>query len=367
MDVVFPAEEYYCEPCGDDESDGENSTHQQDVGAKRACAFDVKDAAVPPPMSSPASSGLETKTTTEASDGDANVDDGDLVSCVSTASDFGTGTPLEISRLLGEMKARPLRHPVWDSSVGKAVVHDLTKHKNNARVCMYGAWNIVHLASSAANKLRLGNELGAAEAVMGALATHATQPWVTLHLLRAVCALAPNHTKRLVGLGAVEAVARALKSHAHNAHVCETACHAVAVLATTDATVAALIEAGAGPLIVNALGTHAATAPSTCRRACEALDRLAEDVAAGPRDESLAACAAVATALRCSTEPEAVKACCVTIASLAACCKSNEVALKAADAGVVEALTNIVNGTGKGAEGLKNKAKKALKVLNVQH
>ena len=350
--------EYFCDACNDDESDV--TTHQEACDAAKKDAWDP----APAPMSSPASSGADTKTTAE-SDGDTD----DMLSCISTASDFGTGTPLEISRLLGEMKARCIKNPVWDGSLGKAVVHDLTKHKNNARVCMYGGWIVVHLASSAANKLRLGNELGACEAVMGALATHATQPWVTLHLLRAVCALAPNHTKRLLGLGVVEAVVRALKSHAHNAHVCETACHAVAVLAATDATVTAFVEEGACARVVNALAVHATTSPATCKRACEALDRLAEDVAAGPREESLAACAAIAAALRGnSTDSEAVKACCMTVASLAACSKGIENALKASDTGVVEVLQGIADGS-RGpqppSEGIKTKAKKALKVLSV--
>jgi hypothetical protein len=157
----------------------------------------------------------------------------------------------------------------------------------------------------------------------------------------------------------MEAVVSAIKEHTSNEDLCEHASHALAIFAGSKSNLDKLGEIGACGAVSQALAAHPDNT-AVCRRVCEAISSLAEDMLP---EEGLQACDAVVNSLR--SEPDCEEVCrwtCTAIAHLAPCSAGNEKRLLSLGA---ETLLKAIVSSSSMSEAVKSKAKKALKSLRI--
>ena len=223
----------------------------------------------------------------------------------------------------------------------EAVVKALKTHAGDALVQAYASLALANLCRDSDERAAKAAELGALEAVVKALKTHAgdalVQAYASLALAN-LCRDSDERAAKAAELGALEAVVKALKTHAGDALVQAYASLALANLCRdSDERAAKAAELGALEAVVKALKTHAGDAlvqayaslalANLCRDSDERTAKAAE----------LGALEAVVQALKTHAGDALVQA----YASLALsnlCRDSDERAAKAAELGALEAV-----------------------------
>ena len=292
----------------------------------------------------------------------------DTVSIMTVKSDFGTGTSLEVSKVINDLKIRAIQSissKNWDKSTIDGILKTVKKHQIHPKVSLYGCWIIVHLATSASNRIIL-NELGATEFSVNTLAIHSTNAWVCLNAINVIVNLAANFMSKLVTLGVLDLLVMALKEHySTNPDLCESGCRAIVVfVAKSNTNKAAIADKGGCQIIINILNsTTNLKSVDICRWCCEAITHLAEDMT---KEEGILACDAVVSVMRTHLHSKDVcRWVCTAVTALAPCNASNEKQFATLDTSIL--LKEIIDIENKSfSDGMKMKAKKALSCLNKQ-
>jgi hypothetical protein len=180
-----------------------------------------------------------------------------------------------------------------------AIVAALRTHASEPAVVQYACWALANIAMSPAMSPAGQNTsaAGAVPAIVAVLRTHAREPaeaeWACWALVN--IADIPGGQDACVSEGAVPALVAALRAHASMPAVVESAsCALLNIGCANPSHRAAIVAAGAAPLLAEAFSAHTGEAR---QNAHEALDKLGYTDEGVSKETAAAACDAAAAAM----------------------------------------------------------------------